>query len=631
MRAVPRAILAIVSVGVLAAGRPARADRVQVVDMMPRPFSGERYQDSEPSIAVNPSNPAEVAGTAFTHDFSCAHEKPIYVSSDGGESWDLNCVLPSREPPGGGLGDLMVRFGTRGGLYAAWAPGFHLKVLRADTAAAPGPMTTILDHADQTLDMPHIDVATVGGHDRVSVGSSKPYTFSSSATVDRAPAGEAAAPSFLQTTIEEYALPDSGEVPVAVHPGGTTYAAFARLYSLPGGRTRLMDVVVARDDPRADAPFRGLLDPDGRIGSLVVRERNVPFASADGEGPFGQQRVYGSSIAIAVDRHDPPTVYLAWGDAQPGSVQTLHVRRSTNGGRSWSADDLFAVRNATNAALAINTNGTVGFLYQQLMGPTDGDPSTWRTQRWVTRLDRTNDAFAHVQRLVLVDFPAREVWRQGDPYLGDFLTMVAAGPTFYGPFSADNRPLRERFPSGVSYVRNVDLDAGTLLDLDGRPVGESIDPFFVKVEEVSLDPCATNPGICIDPAAMEKGLLGLLCLDRPCIVRDPLPQNCLVKFDCPGCAKTQLCPPFYHLFLEGLDPAWNVGLFDGSGARVPYEETRTPTGIVLSFQPSPELYLDGKIGDYVLGFELGPQGKVGVRYDVRTRLESSDRPYGTQP
>ena len=42
------------------------ADTVTVVNMIPRLSSGETNQDSEPNLAVNPANPLEIAGTAFT-------------------------------------------------------------------------------------------------------------------------------------------------------------------------------------------------------------------------------------------------------------------------------------------------------------------------------------------------------------------------------------------------------------------------------------------------------------------------------------------------------------------------------------------------------------------------------------
>ena len=44
---------------------------------------GEEEQDSEPSLAVNPSNTLQIAGTSFSHGFnSCAPDvAPIFICS----------------------------------------------------------------------------------------------------------------------------------------------------------------------------------------------------------------------------------------------------------------------------------------------------------------------------------------------------------------------------------------------------------------------------------------------------------------------------------------------------------------------------------------------------------------------
>jgi hypothetical protein len=39
---------------------------VLVVNMVPKSLSGETNQDSEPHLTVNPTNPLQIVGTAFT-------------------------------------------------------------------------------------------------------------------------------------------------------------------------------------------------------------------------------------------------------------------------------------------------------------------------------------------------------------------------------------------------------------------------------------------------------------------------------------------------------------------------------------------------------------------------------------
>ena len=89
----------------------------------------------------------------------------------------------------------------------------------------------------------------------------------------------------------------------------------------------------------------------------------------NGSPATGQQRL-GGTLSLAVDPRAgrSGTVYLAWADQAPGSILTIHVRRSTDRGVTWSPADLVTVLNATNAALAINSAGAIGLLYQQLTG-----------------------------------------------------------------------------------------------------------------------------------------------------------------------------------------------------------------------------------------------------------------------
>ncbi|MFL6194360.1 MAG: hypothetical protein ACJ75H_09335, partial [Thermoanaerobaculia bacterium] len=68
--------------------------QVKVINMVPNSRSGETQQDSEPNVAVNPANPQQIAGSAFTPDPFGGPNAPIYVSTDTGDTWALNSILP---------------------------------------------------------------------------------------------------------------------------------------------------------------------------------------------------------------------------------------------------------------------------------------------------------------------------------------------------------------------------------------------------------------------------------------------------------------------------------------------------------------------------------------------------------
>jgi hypothetical protein len=173
-----------------------------------------------------------------------------------------------------------------------------------------------------------------------------------------------------------------------------------------------------------------------------------------------------------VDPRNSSTVYLAWADAQT-SLSTLHIRRSTDRGQTWGAD-LRSIANATNPALAVNSRGHVGLLYQRLTG-------TAPNQRWETHLERSSNGGAAWGDSVLANTPAATPVPTFQPFLGDYDYLMAVGRTFYGIFSANNSPNRANFPSGVRYQRNVDFATNRLLGLDGSTIiPTSIDCFFVK-------------------------------------------------------------------------------------------------------------------------------------------------------
>jgi len=457
---------------------------VVVVNMIPRSLSRETNQDSEPSLTVNPANPAQIVGTAFTPDPMGGALAPIYVSADGGLTWRLNLVVPSTGGSSTGTSDISVAFASAGGkLYGGILrdPTTDFQTLRTASPANPVAMQTLASRPDN--DQPFTHAITRSGRDRVYIGNNDFQASPRTATVDVSANARATHPTFRSIRIETRPTvgQDGPQIRPVAHRDGTVYATYYGWRSQSGsfpGNTLIVttDVVVVRDDKGGAGvhPFRSLVDPsDGLPGRLVARNARIPF-NRNGSPATGQQRL-GGTLSLAVDPRPgrSGTVYLAWADRPPPSMLTLHVRRSTDRGVTWSAIDLLTVPNATNAALAINSAGTIGLLYQQLTG-------LGTNRRWETHFRRSPDG-ATWDDLVLATMPANVPVKTFDPYLGDYDHLVAVGPDFYGIFSANNTPNPANFPNGVTYQRNADFNAQTLLALDNTtPVAPSIDPFFFR-------------------------------------------------------------------------------------------------------------------------------------------------------
>jgi hypothetical protein len=435
----------------LAASAPAQT--VTLVDMVPRSLSNETERDAEPSVAVDPASPRRIAVSAFTPDPLGSGLGPLYVSLDGGATWELRTALPGGKPH-----DVSVRFaGASGILYASVLRGDQegeLNILRKDDFTTNAAATVLTSRAN--VDQPWIEAATATASDRIYVGSNSPAP--TSAAVDQSlDAATAPPPSGLSSTGLGGAAP-AGYAPSvrpAVHPDGVVYLAFLRFMDW-SGQYPTGDVVVVRDDHwgGGSPPYRMLMTGT-TPGVAVVSGRTIPYLAS-----LGKQRV-GSALAIAVDPRNHDTVHVAWGDGASGPEQTLHLRRSADGGATWTGD-LRAIPAATNPCLAVNAQGTLGFLYQM-----------WKNGWWETHFE------LGAANLVLANVPDAAGTYIGTNPLGDYANAVAVGPTFYGVFSAFNTPDPAHFPLGVRFQRNVDPARKKLRDLGNKnDVAESIDPFF---------------------------------------------------------------------------------------------------------------------------------------------------------
>lgn len=495
----------------------AAAQRVTLVNVIPNARSNETINDAEPNIAVNAANLLQVAISAFTPNPAGGANAPIYVSNDGGRNWALNAIVPGNNAQNG-TGDITLSFGGASNvLYAAILNGnvqLQLNILRTANFLNAAPMAVLVTRNQD--DQPYVDavtdrVVTPPLPDRVYVGNNdiSQRANGRTASVDRSiNAALAAAPAGFGTlriesrasaAIGALGSQDGPSVRTAIHSDGTVYAAFFgwRTFGSNNGATNTSDVVVVRDDAWAGgaAPFTALTDnADALQGQRVVRGVRIPSLGR----LLGRQRI-GSSLTIAVDPRNSSTVYLAWADGLNANNYTIRVRRSLDRGRTWSAD-LDTVRAATNPSLAINENGTVALLYQQL-----------ESARWHTRLKLTDDGFATRKEVVLAQFDdiACAVPCGAGP-LGDYAEVMAIEKTFYGVFSGWNMPDRANFPSGVVYQRNADFATRTLLQLDNvTAVAQSIDPFFFVVEPVAATQYHYAPkmicGSQTDPADLRLG------------------------------------------------------------------------------------------------------------------------------
>jgi hypothetical protein len=458
----------------LTAGAPSPA--VMVVDIIPEVLSGETITNSEPSLAVNPANPLKIAASAWIPEPLGGKTTPIFISENGGNTWSCRSTVPIDRI----TSDMTQQFGgVSNTLYVTTVHNdkkFDLIVCRSDRLAK-NPMTPV-GNRPGWIDQPYIAAATINKKDRVFVGC---LDFNGpkgeTATIVRSLDGTGSPPASDYTPLPiefDDPLVDGSEIRSAISSNGDkVYAVFNRVTAeINGGRVG--GVIVVRDDNGGNsrAPFTALREGNGPPGVPAVKSRTFAWNTY-----LGGDRT-GGDLAIAVDPRNADNVYLVWSElvqAQP----TLHVSRSGDAGVKWSAI-LHTVTNAKNPGLAMNVDGTLGFLYQQV------DASSGR-EMWKTIFERTTDDFRNVSSLTLATFPVSEVdappTARNQPQFGDYLNLMSVGNDFYGIFSSKNVPDVARFPCGVTFQRRVDFSAKTVLGLNGNPVNSSTDPFFFKLAD----------------------------------------------------------------------------------------------------------------------------------------------------
>ena len=448
--------------------------QVKLVDLIPASLSGEANQDSEPFLAIQTANPQVMVASAFTpNPVSSTGNAPVYVSQDGGSSWVLNAITPVPRM----TCDITHAMPTgenhpRGDLHAgtlACAASITLDESESNDVSSSAVMN--VQSTRSNVDQPFVRALGISNADHIYVGVNDfNQPNGRTATVDVSVDGGATYKSF-SIEARNTAGQDGPSVRPAVAADNTVYAAFFGWRKF-NGKTATSDVVVVRDDAGGTGPnpFQALRDPSDKLpGRLVVKRVSIPWSNAP---TLGQERI-GSTLSIAVDPNNSSTVYVGWADrGRKGDIYTLHVRRSTDRGLTWSKADLphTTISNATNIALAVANNGVVGFLYQQLSGG-----------RWVTHIVQSHDGFATVQDVILANVSANTPVQQFLPYLGDYDYLLSVGNEFRGVFCANNSPDLADFPQGVTYQRAADFNTKTLTDGSGNPVPISIDPFYFSV------------------------------------------------------------------------------------------------------------------------------------------------------
>src|SRR5208282_4349383 len=284
----------------------------KIVDVIPKSFSSETNQESEPSLTINPLHPLQMAISAFTPGISYCSAKlaPIFFTEDGGMTWNLKCWLPSAT----WTADATLRFSPSGQLYAGILrqPDFWLLVLRGSVPTNSSLQSILVrkpPDSKHIIDQPYLETAQ-GSTGGIYVGendlrTNNPDGAPTASMDDSYDAGNTT-PAFQFGKVDKrsswFDLPP---IRPAIHKDGTVYAAYIAIHGYDDTLKQLIgDVVVARghrDSTTHVLSFAELKDAaDLIVGNRVVRDLRFPYDPQDVPCCLGQQR-YQASLSIAVD------------------------------------------------------------------------------------------------------------------------------------------------------------------------------------------------------------------------------------------------------------------------------------------------------------------------------------------
>jgi hypothetical protein len=473
-----------------------------VVDIIPAGVNSfETGQNAEPDIAVNPMNPMQMVASAFGFLVNGDLGAPYFASTNGGTTWSEFGTLTH--------GDTTVAWSQDGSKVLATTlvsvgstnpdVGDTINTYSATLANGMfGPMAiNTLVGANRGLDQPWIETgpankvyeaynnlapATPGQNASIQISSDGGNTFGPPITLDRVGAPVQDDPAVRETVSTD---------------GNTVYAVFDRWTKNttpgdPNGSVYTSQLVVERSD-NAGADGFTALGPGGN--GVQVATPDIPFApnQPPPNAPpalqntsltIGNNRI-GAGAAIAVDPMNAKHVVVAYDavtGALPGAlgnkVQVM-VHESTDGGMTWTQPfSSSATMRSGDTQLAILNNGTIGVLYNSY------DPST--NMLSVHLVTTSNDFMTNTDTILATQINNMPV-STSQPYLGDYMQLLAVGNTFEGIFSASNADngisatiAPNNNPASVIFQRSSIGTPGTANFQISDATQNSIDPFFFK-------------------------------------------------------------------------------------------------------------------------------------------------------
>lgn len=397
----------------------------------------------EPSVAVNPTNPANIVGVWQQDRSSTGGARGVATaaSRDGGATWTRSAAPPFSRCAGGNAAnhgdyarasDPWVSFGADGtawqialGLNGAWPlPDSSNAILVSrsiDGGANWSPPTVLIrdtgaylnDKESITAD-PHDSRYVYAVWDRLDTAGSGPTYFAR--TTDGGANWEPARPIY--------------------DPGSTAQTINNQLVVLPDGTLALLFTRLPTTTPNTVAPAMLLLRSTDHGATWSAP---IPVAAVQAVGTADAasgRRVRDGAHLGSIAAGPRGELAVVWQDARfsGGAVDDIAFARSADGGLTWSAP--VRINGAPGArafvpVVHVRADGVIGVGYYDLRNDLP-DPGTLPADLWLTQ---SGDGATWHEIHVDGPFDLMTAPNARGLFLGDYMGLASAGTTFV-PFYA---------------------------------------------------------------------------------------------------------------------------------------------------------------------------------------------------
>ena len=386
--------------------------------------------DTEPSIAVNPLDPLEIAIVTFSERWSPTQGAAVWKSTDGGVTWAKRFIMPRPGSGNGGPNDQKIQFDQNGNLVIAGLDGSMSPprcLIYRQTATDTDPLTPGAFYGD---DQPMLDI------DRNPGSSFQGRAYSAWLDVGASPdRSNVTRTTNLGATVNQVVAGNAGNdnrtTRSAVGPDGSAYIVFKTREGTINANFENAHFIVKRSDD-GGVNWNAL----GANGVSVHGAGQVQtwFSNAWGNTAKGKTgRARSSDAWIATDPGDRD-VYVVYCDQDASGFGQVFVARSTDRGLNWGPS--IRVTDGTHHSaypeIAVSCNGSIGVMYIDF---DDSGVNTIFRHRFARSFDNganwTNENLQSMDPGPITNAATGFLW-------GDYEGLTAQGGLFYGVFTGQS-------------------------------------------------------------------------------------------------------------------------------------------------------------------------------------------------